>query len=44
MSDVTDLLGDLPHEERIRSRRLNDRTATLIVDATGLSGAERSEV
>jgi ATP-binding protein involved in chromosome partitioning len=44
MGDVTDLLSDLPHDERIRSRRLSDGTATLIVDATGLSGAERTSV
>jgi ATP-binding protein involved in chromosome partitioning len=29
-------LGDLPHEERIRSRKLANGVATIIVDATGL--------
>src|SRR5690349_6817281 len=44
MADVPDELSTLPHEDRIRSRRLSGRVATLIVDATGLSGAERSAV
>lgn len=42
MSDAREQLEGLPHEERIRSRKLARGTATLIVDATGLSGAERS--
>jgi ATP-binding protein involved in chromosome partitioning len=44
MDDVSDLLEHLPHEPRIRSRKAVGKVATLIVDATGLSGAERSEV
>ena len=42
MSDAREQLDGLPHEERIRSRKLAAGTATLIVDATGLSSAERS--
>lgn len=43
MTDAREQLGDLPHEERIRSRKLVGGIATLIVDATGLSAAERSK-
>ena len=39
-----DALADLPHEERIRSRKLAGGVATLIVDATGLAGPERSRI
>jgi ATP-binding protein involved in chromosome partitioning len=42
MSDVSELLSDLPHEGRIRSRKLVESVATVIVDATGLSATERS--
>jgi ATP-binding protein involved in chromosome partitioning len=42
MADVPELLRNLPHEERIRSRKLAGSVATLIVDATGFSAAERS--
>lgn len=44
MTDADEQLGHLPHEERIRSRRLSGGVATLIVDATGLSAADRSSV
>jgi ATP-binding protein involved in chromosome partitioning len=44
MTDEREQLADLPHEERIRSRRLAGGVATLIVDATGLAAAERSSV
>jgi ATP-binding protein involved in chromosome partitioning len=44
MADVPELLRNLPHEDRIRSRKLAGSVATLIVDATGLSAAERSSV
>ena len=44
MADTREQLSDLPHEERIRSRKLAGGVATLIVDATGLSAAERSKV
>jgi ATP-binding protein involved in chromosome partitioning len=35
-------LTDLPHEERIRSRKLAGGVATIIADATGLSDPERN--
>ena len=41
MSGSNDLLSELPHAERIRSRRLSDGVATVIADATGLSKNER---
>jgi ATP-binding protein involved in chromosome partitioning len=44
MTDARDQLAELPHKERIRSARLSAGIATLIVDATGLSAAERSRV
>ena len=47
MADQTDPLAELeahPEAKRIRSRRLNDGVATLIVDATGLRDAERSKL
>lgn len=44
MTDAREQLSDLPHEERIRSRKLAGGVATLIVDATNLSAAERSQV
>src|SRR5690348_14110178 len=44
MADLPEQLTDLPHDERIRSRKLTGGVATLIVDATGLSGAERDQV
>jgi len=44
MTDAREQLSDLPHEERIRSRKLTGGVATLIVDASGLSAAERSQV
>jgi ATP-binding protein involved in chromosome partitioning len=42
MAEVSEQLSDLPHEERIRSRKLVGSVATLIVEATGLSGTERT--
>jgi ATP-binding protein involved in chromosome partitioning len=42
MTDVSGELGDLPHDKRIRSRKLAGTTATLIVEAGGLSEAERT--
>jgi ATP-binding protein involved in chromosome partitioning len=39
-----DPLSALPHEERIRSRKLAGSVATLIVDATGLSAPESRAV
>ena len=47
MADQTDPLAELerhPEAKRIRSRRLNEGVATLIVDATGLRDAERSKL
>jgi ATP-binding protein involved in chromosome partitioning len=47
MADQTDPLVELeghPEANRIRSRRLNEGVATLIVDATGLRDAERSKL
>jgi ATP-binding protein involved in chromosome partitioning len=44
MADVHEELTNLPHDERIRSRKVAGGTATLIVDATGLSAAERAKV
>lgn len=41
MAHPADPLTDLPHDERIRSRKLAGGVATIIVDATGLSEAER---
>jgi len=42
MTDDREQLSDLPHDDRIRSRRMTGSVATLIVDATGMSPAERS--
>ena len=47
MGDQQDLLDELDRvsgAERIRSKRLTGGVATLIVDATGLGAAERSEL
>ena len=41
MADDQDQLSGLPNEERIRSRKVVGGVATLIVDASGLSAAER---
>ena len=41
MSSTDEVLAALPHDGRIRSRKLADGVATLIVDATGLSASER---
>src|SRR6185503_16023426 len=39
-----DPLIDLPHDQRIRSRKIADGVATIIVDATGLSGVDAKRV
>jgi ATP-binding protein involved in chromosome partitioning len=39
-ADPSECLGGLPHEERIRSRKLMNGVATIIVDATGLNTGE----
>ena len=40
MAPADQLLNDLPHEQRIRSRKLAGGVATIIADATGLSESE----
>ena len=40
-ADAASELDELPHAERIRSRRLKDGVATIIADASGLSERER---
>jgi ATP-binding protein involved in chromosome partitioning len=44
MNDPNGQLTGLPHEARIRSRKMVDGVATIIVDATGLSTADASRV
>jgi ATP-binding protein involved in chromosome partitioning len=44
MSDPASALDDLPHAERIRSHKFAGGTATIIVDATGLSSAAAKQV
>jgi ATP-binding protein involved in chromosome partitioning len=44
MGDEREALAKLPNDERIRSRKLTGRVATLIVDATGLAASERTAV
>jgi ATP-binding protein involved in chromosome partitioning len=44
MTDQREELADLPHEGRIRSRKLVEGVATLIVDASGMSAAERTKI
>ena len=41
MAHPVDPLTELPHDERIRSRKLVGGIATIIADATGLSELER---
>lgn len=41
MTHPVDPLTDLPHEERIRSRKLSGGVATIIADATGLEDRAR---
>jgi ATP-binding protein involved in chromosome partitioning len=43
-TDALAVLDEHPEARRIRSRRLNDGVATLIVDVTGLGKAERSRL
>lgn len=44
MANADDLLSELPHAERIRSRRLADGVATIIADATGLTRTKTQEL
>ena len=41
MAHPVDPLTELPHEDRIRSRKVTGGVATIIADATGLSDADR---
>ena len=43
MPHPADPLTELPHDERIRSRKLVGGIATIIADATGLDAAEREQ-
>ena len=44
MSDADDFLSELPHGERIRSRKLAGGVATVIADATGLNKTKTQEL
>src|SRR4051794_13224030 len=44
MAEARDPLSSLPSSERVRSRKLADGVATIILDATGLSEAERKQL
>src|SRR5436305_3186306 len=44
MDHPVDPLTGLPHEERVRSRKLAGGVATIIVDASGLTAAEAKKV
>ena len=44
MAHPVDPLTDLPHDERIRSRKLDGGVATIIADATGLSKKQGEEL
>ena len=44
MPPIAEPLSDLPHEDRIRSRKVTGSTAIIILDATGLSEAEAKQV
>ena len=44
MADAADTLTELPHADRIRSRKLTNGVATIIVDATGLRAGEAARV
>src|SRR6185503_10031253 len=44
MDHPADPLTGLPHEPRVRSRKLANGVATIIVDATGLSARESKHV
>jgi ATP-binding protein involved in chromosome partitioning len=44
MAHPVDPLTDLPHDERIRSRKLAGGVATIIADATGLSETDRKSL
>ena len=44
MAHPVDPLTDLPHDDRIRSRKLSKGIATIIADATGLSQVESKKL
>jgi ATP-binding protein involved in chromosome partitioning len=44
MAETDDLLAELPHGERIRSRRMKGDIAMIIADATGLSDKDRNSL
>jgi ATP-binding protein involved in chromosome partitioning len=44
MADADDLLSELPHGERIRSRKIAEGVATVIADATGLTKTKTQEL
>jgi ATP-binding protein involved in chromosome partitioning len=44
MAHPVDPLTELPHEDRIRSRKVAGGVATIIADATGLSDADRQSL
>jgi ATP-binding protein involved in chromosome partitioning len=44
MAHPVDPLTDLPHDERIRSRKVEHGVATIIVDATGLKDSQAKRV
>src|SRR3954468_25035677 len=44
MVHPVDPLTELPHDERIRSRKVANGIATIILDATGLSAGESKQV
>ncbi len=44
MQHAADPLTGLPHEDRVRSRKLSGGVATIIADATGLNADERARI
>src|SRR5919107_679104 len=44
MTEAAEALAQLPHDERIRSRKVVGGVATLIVEASGLTAPERDEL
>ena len=44
MAHPADPLTGLPHDERIRARKVANGVATIIVDATGLTGSEAKKI
>ena len=44
MAQMDDALNSLPSSERVRSRKLADGVATIILDATGLNEGEREKL